>query len=71
MKQKHPEDAKSVNKNDSNNNKMHEKVDQMKTILQDLTSGFPIPETIILPPIEINPGNMETYVGKPKYLKDR
>ena len=43
----------------------------MKTILHELSSSYPINDQIVLPPNEINISNMESYVGKPKYLKDR
>ena len=61
----------SASNDDNKKDKMCEKVGQMKTILQELSSSYPINDRIILPPNEINVSNMEAYVGKPKYLKDR
>ena len=61
----------STSNDDTNKDKMCEKVGQMKTILHELSSSYPINDQIVLPPNEINISNMESYVGKPKYLKDR
>ena len=64
-------DGESKFKDDNNKDKICEKVGQMKTILHELSSSYPINDRIVLPPNEINTSNMESYVGKPKYLKDR
>ena len=61
----------SASNDDTKKDKMCEKVGQMKTILHELSSSYPINDQIVLPPNEINVSNMESYVGKPKYLKDR
>ena len=61
----------SASNDDTKKDKMCEKVGQMKTILHELSSSYPINDQIVLPPNEINVSNMDSYVGKPKYLKDR
>ncbi len=48
-----------------------EKFCQMKSLFEDLTSNYSIPTALTFPPIEITISNMESYVGKPKYLNDR
>ena len=60
----------STKTNDSNDT-ISEKVGRVKTILQEISSNYSIRDNIVLPPIEVNTSNMEKYVGKPKYLKDR
>ena len=73
IKQKvHPENNNdaSIKINDSNDT-ISEKVGRVKTILQEISSNYSIRDNIVLPPIEVNASNMESYVGKPKYLKDR
>ena len=71
MKQKvHPEKNNDTKTNDSNDT-ISEKVGRVKTILQEISSNYSIRDNIVLPPIEVNTSNMESYVGKPKYLKDR
>ena len=71
IKETQLKDDDSKPKDDTNKDKMREKVGQMKTILHELSSSYPINDRIVLPPNEINVSNMESYVGKPKYLKDR
>ena len=71
IKETQLKDDNSKSKDGTNKDKMCEKVGQMKTILHELSSSYPINDRIVLPPNEINTSNMESYVGKPKYLKDR
>ena len=71
IKETQLKDGESKSKEDTNKDKICEKVGQMKTILHELSSSYPINDRIVLPPNEINTSNMESYVGKPKYLKDR
>ena len=56
---------------DDSKGSIGEKFGQMKSILEEINSNYSIADDIVYPPIEITTSNMESYVGKPKYLKDR